>query len=99
MLLHNTQPKRTFKVAVDVESQPSRSSAITRLTYPLCSARGPSKSSATRRISSARSARFVLGVVVSQIEVGIGAVEENDVEVWVLFDQADKLRKLATVEA
>src|SRR6266581_9642183 len=35
-------------------SASSWSSAITRLTYPYCSARGPSRSSATRRISIAR---------------------------------------------
>src|SRR6266436_2650747 len=35
-------------------SASSWSSAISRLTYPYCSARGPSRSSATRRISSAR---------------------------------------------
>ena len=46
--------KRASRVAIASTSSSSRSSAIARLTYPYCSARGPSKSSATSRISSAR---------------------------------------------
>ena len=157
----------------------ARSSAIARLTYPYCSARGPSRSSATRRISSARPRptrreslaigpppgttpvptsnwpssvfsreanrrsqastnslpaprarprieamltagardsrtrrsshacipvgptpnatvlrRVVLDVVVGEVEVGVRAVEDDDVEVGVRFDQADELGEL-----
>src|ERR1700729_538146 len=40
-------------------------------------------------------ARVVLGVVVRQVEVGVGAVEDDDVEVRVLLNQTDKLRELS----
>ena len=171
--------KRASREAIASTSSSSWSSAITRLTYPYCSARGPSRSSATRRISSARPrptrreslaigpppgttpdadlelaeqrvlargepqvagqhelasgaagaspdrgdadhrrtgqphekieprvhsgrtdaqrhglARVVLDVVVGQVEVGVGAVEDDDVEVRILLDQADELGEL-----
>ena len=38
--------------------------------------------------------RVVLGVVVGQVEVGVGAVEDDDVEVRILLDQADELGEL-----
>ena len=38
--------------------------------------------------------RVVLDVVVGEIEVGVGAVEDDDVEVGVLLDQADELGEL-----
>ena len=41
-----------------------------------------------------RSGRVVLRVVVRQVEVGVGAVEDDDVEVRVLLDQADELGEL-----
>jgi hypothetical protein len=41
-----------------------------------------------------RPGRIVLGVVVGQVEGGIGAVEDDNVEVGVLLDQADELSKL-----
>ena len=41
-----------------------------------------------------RSGRVVLGVVVGEVEIGVGAVEDDDVEVRVLLDQADELGEL-----
>ena len=38
--------------------------------------------------------RVVLDVVVGQVEVGVGAVEDDDVELRVLLDQADELGEL-----
>ena len=38
--------------------------------------------------------RVVLDVVVGQVEIGVGAVEDDDVEVRVLLDQADELGEL-----
>jgi len=39
-------------------------------------------------------ARVVLRVVMSQVEIGIGAAKDNDVEVLVLLDEANELREL-----
>ena len=41
----------------------------------------------------------VLFVVVGEVEIGVGAVENDDVEVRVLFDQADELGELRDVVA
>jgi hypothetical protein len=41
-----------------------------------------------------RPGRVVLGVVVSQVEVGVGAVKDDDVEVWVLLDQPNQFGEL-----
>jgi hypothetical protein len=41
----------------------------------------------------------VLGVVVGRVEIGVEAVEDDDVEVEILLDQSDELGEPATVVA